>query len=180
MTENNEPVNGFTRLPHVFFDILPTLTDSETRVLLIVLRSTLGWQEGSNNGGTQTKRRDWISHSQLQRRTGRSSASVSAAVHSLVTRSLIVVENERGGPLMTPEDRRLNMGKLYYRPVDMWIKGVDMCTTTRNPDIGKPLFTKENWNNKYREEIKKTLATMPPVERRSGLERVSTILEQQD
>jgi hypothetical protein len=103
---------GFVPVPNALFDeVLPTLRDTELRVLLIVVRQTLGWREGR----TRYKRRDWLSRSQLTRRTGRASEAVSAAVDALVRRGLIVVEDTAGNPLATPEARRRHIGRLYYR-----------------------------------------------------------------
>src|SRR4051812_27572085 len=64
-----------TPVPHWLLDeAMPLLSDTELRVLLVVTRSTLGWREGEGR-----KESDWLSHRQLQARTGRSSAVVSRA-----------------------------------------------------------------------------------------------------
>ena len=62
-----------------------------------------------------TKRRDWLSHSQLCRRTGRGSDAVSAAVASLTASGLIIVEDAAGKALLTPEERRRCLSRLYFR-----------------------------------------------------------------
>ncbi|MEP6754477.1 MAG: replication protein [Chthonomonadales bacterium] len=119
---NNQQQRGWVPVPNQFFDeVILLLGDTELRVLLVVMRSTLGWREGSNLGGTQAKRRDWISHAQMMRRTGRSSASISSAVAKLVEASMIVVETERGESLQTPEERRAYLGKQYFGLGDKWI-----------------------------------------------------------
>lgn len=102
-----------TPVPNALFDaLLPTLKDTELRVLLVVLRATNGWADAAGNG---RKRRDWISSYQMQKRTGRGSEAVSAAVAALVERGLVVAENAQGESRTTPEQRRRHMGKLYYR-----------------------------------------------------------------
>ncbi len=120
-------------------EVMPRLRDTELRVLLVVLRQTWGWQadrwadsskhnSGKHNGRHKPlhrknyghKRRDWLSHRQLCRRTGRGSEAVSGAVASLSASGLIVVEDAGGTPLMTPEERRRCLGRLYFRPGDMW------------------------------------------------------------
>ena len=105
--------------------VMPRLKDTELRVLLVVLRQTWGWRTDrtsvyKDEAGTQannsdqltsrqtskhqftrhqpTKRRDWLSHSQLCRRTGRGSDAVSAAVASLTASGLIIVEDTVGKP----------------------------------------------------------------------------------
>lgn len=69
-----------------------------------------------------TKRRDWLSHRQLCRRTGRGSDAVSAAVAALTASGLIIVEDAGGKPLMTPDERRRCLGRLYFRPGTMWLE----------------------------------------------------------
>ena len=120
--------------------VMPRLRDTELRVLLIVLRQTWGWKvdRGAATGeatGTReeatdkqvarrqvTKHRDWLSHRQLCRRTGRGSDAVSAAVASLTASSLIVVEDAGGKPLTTPAERRRCLGRLYFRPGTLWLE----------------------------------------------------------
>jgi len=119
--------------------VMPHLKDTELRVMLVVLRQTWGWKMDRTNvekteAGQQartskqtttkqaTKRRDWLSHHQLCRRTGRGSDAVSAAVASLTASGLIIVEDAGGKFLTTPEERRRCLGRLYFRPGNMWIE----------------------------------------------------------
>lgn len=119
--------------------VMPHLKDTELRILLVVLRQTWGWKmnrtsvhkaEAGQQARTSkqtttkqaTKRRDWLSHHQLCRRTGRGSNAVSAAVASLTASGLIIVEDAGGKPLATPEERRRCLGRLYFRPGNMWVK----------------------------------------------------------
>lgn len=102
---------GSTALPNALFDaLLPTLGDTELRVLLVVARSTLGWKDGSGR-----KTRDWLSHAQLQKRTGRSGAPVSRAVDSLVKRGLLEIEDESGRPQHSARQRRALRSRLFFR-----------------------------------------------------------------
>ncbi|MGI4791058.1 MAG: hypothetical protein ACRYFS_19705 [Janthinobacterium lividum] len=102
--------------------LMPGLKDTELRVLLVVLRQTWGWKAdwAETKQGRRTKRRDWLSHSQLCRRTGRGSDAVSGAVASLTASGLIIVEDAAGNLLPTPEERQRSLGRLYYRPGEMW------------------------------------------------------------
>ncbi len=105
------PLGGSTPLPNALLDtILPTLSDTELRVLLVVARSTLGWREGRGR-----KERDWLSHSQLQKRTGRSGAPVSRAIDTLVKRGLLVVQDEAGSARATARERRALRSRLFFR-----------------------------------------------------------------
>ena len=94
-------------------EVMPRLRDTELRVLLVVVRQTLGWQEGP--GPMQRKERDWLTQSQLMRRTGRASEAVARAVDALVRDGLIEVLDRAGSALGTPAERRRHLGRLYYR-----------------------------------------------------------------
>ena len=144
MSPNPPTAPGFVPVPNQFFDaVLPTLTDTEARVLLVVIRSTLGWREGDGEGGTRAKQRDWIAHRQLVKRTGRSGSSVSAAVQSLIVRKLITVEDAAGRPLVSARERSANMGRLYFRLGE----AVEMWKTVRLGDTGKVGSTTYSGNN---------------------------------
>jgi hypothetical protein len=103
----------------LFDDLLPTLRDTELRVLLVVVRQTAGWRDRKG----RAKARDWISHGQLVQRTGRRSEAVSGAIDRLVRRGLLVVEDSAGTALATPEQRRRHLGRLFFRPVPGALRG---------------------------------------------------------
>lgn len=119
-TSERTPVpfgGGFVPIPNALFDlVLPTLKDTELRVLLIVMRQTWGWRKSR----TAYVERDWISRALFCRRTGRASEAISGAVATLVEKELIAVEDTAGNSLATSEARRRHLGRLYYRPGDMW------------------------------------------------------------
>ena len=105
---------GTTPVPTALLDrVMPTLRDTELRVLLVVVRQTLGWQVGKDP--RLRKERDWLTQSQLMRRTGRASGAVARAVDTLVRRGLIDVLDKTERPLVTPAERRRCLGRLYYR-----------------------------------------------------------------
>ena len=105
---------GTTPVPTALLDkVMPTLRDTELRVLLVVVRQTLGWQVGKDP--RLRKERDWLTQSQLMRRTGRASGAVARAVDALVRRDLIDVLNGDGQMLSTASERRRCLGRLYYR-----------------------------------------------------------------
>jgi DNA-binding transcriptional ArsR family regulator len=119
-------------VPAILLDrMLPALTDNELRVLLIIIRQTLGWvsegasrlSEGKNNANPHGRKyRDWISQSQMMAKTGKSRDSVSRAVGSLIEAGLIVVENQKGVAFATPKARRLARTRFYYRLDDRWFQ----------------------------------------------------------
>lgn len=100
----------FVPLPTRLIDeLMPALSDTEWRVVCVVARATVGWRISGGH-----KPRDWLTQSQLKRRTGRASAAVSKAVDRLVRRGLLEVTDLSGLPLRTPAARRRSRSRLYY------------------------------------------------------------------
>jgi len=91
---------------------MPILKDTEWRLLCVIARQTLGWQQGKTG---QYKTLDWMTHRQLQARTGRASEAICTALDSLVRKGLVEVWDEHGESLMTPEVRRRSAGRLHFR-----------------------------------------------------------------
>ncbi len=103
------PQAGYTRLPNLLIDqIMPALSDTEWRLLVVIARQTLGRID--NQSGT-----DWLSHSQLKTRTGRASAAISRALDGLVSSGLVVaIAGEGGRELASAESRRAHHGRCLY------------------------------------------------------------------
>ncbi len=113
-TPQSAALQNTTPVPNILLDtFLPRLSDTELRVLLVVDRATLGWKEGSGR-----KETDWLSHRQLQARTGRAGASVSRAIEALVRRGLLIVQDGAGQARDSAHSRRAVRGRLYYRLSD--------------------------------------------------------------
>ena len=139
-------------MPNDLLDrVMPALRDTELRVLLVVVRQTLGWQSGTNPA--RRKERDWLTQSQLMRRTGRASGAVSHAVDALVQAGLIIVTDRAGMPVKAPDERRRHLGHLYYQlgsggeSVDNLSKNVD---NPRKSEHAKAHTTKETMTQKYK------------------------------
>lgn len=104
-----------TPVPNVFFDVyLKELKSAELKVLLVVIRQTLGWAD--RRGMLGRKELDWISGSQLQQKTGSSKRAISSATETLVKKKLIEILDVNGSILNTPEQRQGKI-KLFYRLV---------------------------------------------------------------
>ena len=168
---------GKTPVPNWLLDqAMPKLRDTELRVLLVVVRQTLGWQ--ALNDPSRRKERDWLTQSHLMRRTGRASEALSRAVDGLVRGGLIDVLDREGVSLTTPAERRRHLGRLYYRlrPGTNALQDV-----SRRPkgEYAKPNITKES---KYKnikakgrivdKSVEKPVGT-PVTIRTSGWERVT-------
>ena len=149
---------GTTPMPNGLLDVaMPRLRDTELRVLLVVVRQTLGWQASPET--TRRKERDWLTQSQLIRRTGRASGAVARAVDALVRASLIEVSDRAGVPLTTPGERRRHLGRLYYR-LSPAVAGPVGAGSSKS-EHAKPHTTKES---KYKNIYKVSSAVDKPLE----------------
>jgi hypothetical protein len=115
--------NRTTPVPNVLFDTyLKELKSAELKVLLVIIRQTLGWAD--SRAALGRKERDWISGSQLQALTGSSRRAISYAIEVLVAKELIEVLDEAGNLLTEPEKRK-GKQRLYYRPSILLLSPVD-------------------------------------------------------
>lgn len=93
-----------TPIPNVVLDnYLPTLKGVELKLLLIIIRQTLGWQ----------KDHDWLTVGQLVKRTGASRRRISEAIKSLLEKRLINLYDVNGKLLDCPAARKGN-GMIFY------------------------------------------------------------------
>jgi hypothetical protein len=104
-------LNKTTPVPNTVFEYIPSLSEAELKLYLIILRQTIGWKDKQKNS---RKVYDWISASQFQSKTGLSRRAISIAIHTLSFRNLILIADEHGKVLHTPKDRRGKI-RLYYR-----------------------------------------------------------------
>lgn len=129
-----------TQVPNILFDkYLPKLTDSELRVLLVIIRQTYGWV---NQKTGKRKARDRISHGQFMTKAGLSRRVISKTLKTLIGKGLIDITDSRGQPLRRAGDRR---GKLFlyyaltYAPGD-----TNMCTQRQEP-VHESAYNKTNY-----------------------------------
>jgi hypothetical protein len=97
-----------TQVPNAIFDIhLPTLKESELKVLLVIIRQTLGWLDKRTG---RRKTRDRISSSQFHKKTGLSQRIITKTLHSLSEKNLILITDYKQNELRFACDRK---GKKY-------------------------------------------------------------------
>ena len=102
-----------TPVPNVILDFyVRELNSIELKVLLIIIRQTLGWAD--RRGLFGRKERDWISGSQFIKKTGSSKRAISSAIDQLVKKGLIEVLDDYGTVLKYSEQRKGKL-RLYYR-----------------------------------------------------------------
>jgi hypothetical protein len=105
-----------TPVPNVVFDTyLKELKLAELKVLLIIIRQTLGWEDKRTK--SERKEIDWISGSQIALKTGSSPRAINDAIHVLVEKNLITVFSSSGELLDTPSKRK-GQPKLFFRPTN--------------------------------------------------------------
>ena len=114
------------------------MSDTELRVVLIVTRATLGWEEDRETG--MRKQEDWISHTELIKRSGRSSTAVSGAVDNCVKHGWIETRDKKGNILKTAKDRRRR--RVFYRLGTIF---TDKLSTTKSEvDENLPHLTEKS------------------------------------
>lgn len=111
---------------------MPRLSDTEWRLLCVVVRQTLGWYDKETGG---RKEQDWLTQSQLSARTGRSGRAVSEAVAALTAQQVIRVLSDGGVALLTPEERRGYGGRHWFQMHPKWR---DRLTADAGDGEGRP------------------------------------------
>jgi len=77
-----------TMIPNELFELLPTLTEKELKLILVVLRQTIGWVDKKG----KRKQKDWITSRFFANKTGLSRKSVSIGLSELQQKQLIITE----------------------------------------------------------------------------------------
>ena len=117
-----------TAVPNALFDIfLKELKSAELKILLVIIRQTIGWSD--SRAVTGRKEKDWISNSQLRNKTGNSRRAISSATDTLVSKQLIEVLDENGNELIEPLQRKGKL-RLYYRVSSLLISPVEITGKT--------------------------------------------------
>jgi biotin operon repressor len=134
-----------TPVPNALFDYyLGDLKLAELKVLLVIIRQTLGWKD--KNGRFGRKENDWISGRQIARKTGCSRRAISSAVEGLADKNLIEIFDEKGNALKSPGMRQGKTVLIYslkstvYNPVENQMKSPGTCENITE-DISKKVTT---------------------------------------
>ena len=93
-------------------ELMPELKDTEWRIVCIIVRQTQGWRDPHTG---RRKQMDWLTQSQLMRRTGRASEAVSHAIDKLVRSGIIEVVDNLGTVYRNANERRRCTKNLYFR-----------------------------------------------------------------
>lgn len=106
------PLQNTTPIPNEFFEHIPTLTHAELRVLLIVLRQTVGWVDAKTG---ERKIKDRLSHSFILKKTGLYRTILSATIQGLIDKNLLIVTDEKG-TVLSEAGKRRGQPLLFYQP----------------------------------------------------------------
>ena len=99
MTQEN-----YTPTPNILFDkLLKELSNSELKILLVIIRQTNGWIDKKT---TKRKEKDRITYNQFIKKTGLSRRIISKAINSLSDMGLIKITDNSGEVLNTATERK--------------------------------------------------------------------------
>lgn len=102
----------YTTIPNkILDDYLCNLGYAELKVLLVVIRQTLGWLDKRTG---KSKEWDWISNQFFVKKTGLSRRAVSDAISTLFSKHLIIIKNEDGRNITRAIERK-HAHKLFYK-----------------------------------------------------------------
>lgn len=115
MEKNSKLLPNTTQIPNVILDEwILILTECEFKLLIVIIRQTLGWVMDDDSG--RRKERDWLSMSQLTHKTGYGRTKISENIKTLIQHHrLIEATDAEGNVLDTPEKRKNNRGQIFYR-----------------------------------------------------------------
>lgn len=141
---------NITPVPNAVFDIhLKDLKATELKILLVIIRQTLGWENKQNR--TERKECDWISNSQLATKTGSSERSINSAIQVLIDKKLIDVLDEKGS-LLALACRRQGKQKLFFRLASESFASV-YNERTSTVEQGKTVLSSANSADDFRKKI---------------------------
>jgi hypothetical protein len=129
---------------------LSHLTESEIKVLLIVIRQTSGWIDKRTG---KRKQRDRISGSQFRLKTGLSKRIITKTIKSLILKNLLQITDFKGNVLQQPKERR---GKtyLYYalsKPVHLTASTIEQSVPEQ---VHKGYHNKTNYTKLKRTKLR--------------------------
>lgn len=114
-----------TQVPNKLWDDMPNMSDAELRLILIVIRQTIGWEEDKKTG--RRKEKDWISGTQLRAKSGLSNKTITRARKMEYFNKWIETLDSDDNLLETPEQRRAAgqvHKKFFYRlKIELRTKG---------------------------------------------------------
>jgi len=130
----------------------------ELKILLVVVRQTLGWVDRRSINGR--KEIDWISGSQLQQKTGCSKRAITEAIDRLVKMKLIEILDDYGISL-TASSWRQGKPRLYYR----LHKEAYKSTEDRSNTLSTSAIIAEDFSKNYQSLLQKMRITKETLQK---------------
>lgn len=158
-----------TQVPNEVFDEhLSYLNQTQLKVLLVVIRQTLGWIHPKTK---QRKDKDWISISFFSKKTRLTHKSISMAIAALIYKELIVALDYEEKELRHPKDRRGKKRIYYaYAPLFRALKRKTCVKKSKDLSIYPP-YTKQTQTKRNTPPEKRWYA------RQTDAQRYQAILE---
>jgi hypothetical protein len=139
-------LHNTTPTPNELFASLPSLSDAELRVLLIVIRQTFGWMIPHTN---QRKIKDKLTYSFLIKKTGLYRTILSRTIQSLIDKNLLIV-TDTNGTLLDTATKRTGKHCLYYQ----FNRPVRVLDSTHSENETAPVRNSEyNKRNTYQKKL---------------------------
>lgn len=132
-----------THIPNILFDmLLPHLSISELRLILVILRQTNGWIDQKTG---KRKTRDWITHGQFVTKTGLTRQTVSSTLDGLSQKGIVRISDYSNNHLKTAKERQ-GKTKLFYAINDLEHVGLSnaTCKVIHSQHVGLSVHNKTN------------------------------------
>lgn len=146
-------IKNTTQVPNTFFDqYLPNLTGAEIKLILVIIRQTLGWVDYSTG---KRKRRDRITQSQFRVKSGLTPRIISKTLKMLSDKEFIVITDRSNTCLKNAIERK---GKpfLYYSLNPMhFLTSTNAQSDTR--PVHKVIYNKRNYTKENYTKERQTL-----------------------
>jgi hypothetical protein len=114
-----------TPFPNALLDRCVSLPETQLKVVLAVVRRTLGWRAGSSG---ERRASVSMSYRQIMRLTGlKSRSAVGRAVAALIDDGILTASSDYGTPLDTPELRRRHPSALRLGVEPEWVETRQKC-----------------------------------------------------
>ncbi len=122
---------GTTPVPNKLLDqFLSELHGAEIKVLLVIIRKTLGWQDRRSVHGRKEK--DWIASSQFTECSGCSRRAISSAIDVLTKKNLIRIYDKFGNVLQGGDSRKGKQQLFYGLAPTLFSSGDNLGITNGN------------------------------------------------
>ena len=157
-----------TQVPNILFDThLPNLTESELKILLVIIRQTYGWIDKFTG---KRKIKDRISQSQFRIKTGLSKRIISKTLKMLSDKNFISIYDRKHNLVKNAIDRRGKSILLYsLNPMHF--------TTTTNAQRDTGLVQKSAYNKRNYKKENLTKGSSLPI-RQNTTGTIGEIIEQ--